>query len=422
MKRLFQLFHAPDQGATTGGPTISEAVSTPVEAPDSGSVAAGFTVEDVDLGHSPAEQVTGPIVVGPKEAGFEDGEAEMERMEAHMENRPVRERGPDGKFLPKAKKPEVQKLLDETKPKIDPKAAKPPVKAAPKPAKPAAVVPTKPAVAAPVAAAKVKIGDAEKTADEWAAELADLRAKAESAGKPAAVEAPKKEEPPALKPEEIAKAEAEKFDKFLADRSAQYKMSPQELDDILAGGEKAADTLARVLTKVEAHGRKFAADEINRMVDHFEKKLEPLVARDQRVSEWQRDQSFLEANADIKNHPKGYETYAKVRKDVEDGYDRISKAVAAGTASRVEKAWHVIRENQTPEALESSLAALTKEELAKIPAEASPNAASEAQPKASQRSPNAARPFNGDRPGGNAAPMNGETDQARHVREMGDRW
>lgn len=397
IRELNRLIFAPDGDSAGGASPI--ALTVPEVAP----AVSEKTVSDVDLGGSKAaEQVYG--VQSPEEAGFGDPVMEMEEMEARAEKRPVRERDPvTGKFLPKGEKaPE----------RVVAKAPAKPAKPQPKPA--AKVEPPKPEVPQ-----KIKLGDEEKTLDEIQAELKELRELKKTQSEAATPPEEKKEKIPVeRKPEEIAAERQQRRDAFISERAKTYFMDPKELDNILAGGEKAVQAFGTALAKVEIETREAMTAEFNRVIGQLWERQNPLVERDQQLAEYQRDHSFLESNQDIKSHPKGYETYRDIRTKLEQGFERIRQAVANNTANAHERVWLANREIQTEESLLSSLATLTREELAKLSPVKSPNAAAPVVEKPTQKSPSTVKPFNGDRPGGAAAPVARETDQARQLREM----
>lgn len=403
MKRFMQFF-APDEGGASAAVAASQA---PIEVTESPSVAADYSVEEVQL-----EPPTG--VIGPKEAMGDDGTDEMERMEANMEGRPVRERDPaTGKFLPKGKKAEEANLVPK---KEEAKAAeKKPVAAKKVAAKPS--VQPKPE-AAP---AKIKIGDQEKTADEWAKEFAEAQEKikaAEAAAKAPPAPAEKKEETPAPKPEELKAQEQEKFEKFIEAAAAKYDVGQDGLDVILTGGGTGSQKLARLLSGVEGYTRKAMVDEFNPIIKEMWDKIQPLIGRDQALAEYKREHTFLSENPDIKDHPKGYEEYQKTVKEMRDGETRIRAEIAAGTASDRDRAWIAFHDTFTPEQVMESVARITKEKLAALPkAEAEPKPEPE---KKVQKTPAASKPFNGDRPGGSSSTPSTETADARQLREMSE--
>lgn len=396
MKRFMQFF-APNDDASAA----VAASQAPIEVPESASVAADYKVEDVNLAPDAG-------VIGPKEAMGDDGTDEMERMEANMEGRPVRERDPaTGKFLPKGQKTEEKNLVPkkEEKPVAKPAAKKP----APKP------VETKPEPAKEPA--KIKIGDQEKTAEEWAKEFSDAQEKlkaAEAVSKGQQQPPEKKEQVTERKPEEIEAERAAKVTDFLSKASKQYEMKPEELDDILAGGPKAVTAFATSLAKVEANTRQWAVEEFNQVLKKMWDKMDPLLKRDSALSEYQREHSFLTDNPEIKDNPKGYETYQTVRKEMQDGEIRIREQIKNGTVSEQDKRWLEWHDTFTPEQVMESIARITKERLAGLPKSEEPKP----EPQKIQKTPAASKPFNGDRPGGSQSAPSTESPQARQLREM----
>lgn len=402
---ILRLLYAPDAAEPAGG-----ASPMTFDVPETPSAATESTVTDVVLDSPVAEAVYG--IKGPKEALGDDGVEEMEKMEAQMQGREPRERGPDGKFLPKGAKKE-ETVADTKKTEAAKPAVKAPAKAAAKP------TPVAKAPATPQASAKVKIGDEEKTAEEWAAEIADTRAKAKvAAEKKTEAAAPEPKTEP--NPEEIAADEAKKLDDFIAREAKKYEIEPKELDTILSGLEGAAPALAKVLTKVEASTRQWATREFNKVIQVMHDRMQPLIEHQQRIADYQRDNGFLEANPEIKAHPQGYATYQKTKADMENGYKDIEEKTQKGTVTPAEAVWLANRKLATQEQYESSLAILTKEELAKLPAQASPNAAPQRQAAAKppERMSAVSKPFNGDRPGGGSSPLKTESADARALREM----
>lgn len=408
---ILRLLYAPDTGGAAAAPAETPGNMT-FSVPEVESAKSDTKVEDVDLtADGPAEAAYG--VLGPKEAGFGDPDEDIERLEAETEGRPMRERGPDGKFLPKAK--DVKKAEDAAKKAAEiPKgkqAAKPAAKVAPKPVAAKAEPKAEPP-------AKFKIGDEEKTAAEWQAHFAELKTKAETAAKapePTHVETPAKTEP---KPEEIAAAEQKKFSDFIEREASKYEMPDAELDTILAGGENGRKALARTLAGIEAHTTRRLCESFNKTFEKLVERVRPLLDRDARLSDYERDHGVLEANPEIKDHPKGFETYQKTRSDWDSGEQRIRDAVKAGSASPQEKAWLAYCDTLDPEQKLATIAKITKEELATVTAEKEEPAETTEPAKVVSRSPAVTKPFNGDRPGGGSARMVAETADARALREM----
>lgn len=397
---LNRLIFAPDND--TGGGTATLEPPMTLEVPEIPMAGNHPEPEEVKI---PETKLPG--VQGPKEAFGEDSELEMENMQADMTGKPRVMRDPvTGKFIPKDKKPEEAKAVEKTdKPVV--KAEKP-VKAAKAPVKP-----TEPATIS-----KFKIGDQEKTPEEWAAHFKELEKKATEAAKPATSE-PAKPTPATVEPDEN-----EIDSKFIADATAKYLLPDDQLDIICSSGAEGAKKLAECFAAVELNTRKAMTQEFNRVLAERDGKLSPVLQHHQQIADYQRDQGFLEANPDIKTHPSGYQTYKQVENEIRDGYNHIRTKIQQGTATPVETAWATIHDNQTPEQFATDLAAHTRGRLAALPAPTpAPVAAAPvpAKPRTPAISPAATKPFNGDRPGGGNSTPKGESEQARQLREM-EEW
>lgn len=381
MKR-FMKFLAPE--AATGAPAAPASIPT-IDVPDIAPATQGSKIEEVKIPSG---------ILSPKEALGEDASEEMEKMEAQMEKRAPRERGPDGKFI---KKDADGNVIPPAKPAVmKPKAAKP----AP--------------VETPKAPEKFKIGDEEKTPEEWAKELKEAREKIAAAAK--TPNSPQ-DVPPEPKPEEIAAQGEQRIKDFIAKAASKYLKKPEELDEILSGGEGASAKLAEALASVEHQTTVRVCGLFNKELAALHERISPLEGHHKLISDYQADQSFLDANADIKGHPKGYETYKTTEASFRSYYGGLKEKVAAGTATPVEQSYSIIFENQDAAQRANDIAHATRAELAKLPVVASPNAAPVV-PKKPAISPAASKPFNGDRPGGSSAAIPTESDQARQIREM----
>lgn len=388
----YRIFFAPDNAQT--------AASEP---------AAPMSVPEIAMPERPAPEVPdigSPLLSrteGPKEAFGRDPSDEIEQMEAKMQNRPVRERDPvTGKFV--TKKAEGEKTEEG---KDDPA---PPTKVA----KPAVKAP-KPVAKAPEPSAKIKIGDEEKTAEEWAAHVKELRSKGEIPKAPEVAAA--KEAPAERKPEEIAAEQAQREQTFLEHASQRYAMKPEELDEILSGGEGAVKATATLLAKVEMNTRQELCNQFNPIIKQLWDRIDPLAKHHQEITDYHYDRDFLEANPDIKSHPAGYSEMRRIDKEMKDGFARINAAVANNTATAQERAWAIIFNDQSPDKYGQDLAYHVREALKKLPiAAASPNAVTPKPPAPPvQKSPQA-KPFIGDRPGGGSAVPQTESADARHIR------
>lgn len=403
--RRFPLYLAPDTAtASPSAPTVD--VGTPdisvpmVETPPR-------AVQDVVLpGNENLEQA--PIlkdlaketrkVRGPEDFGMPSPEESSELMGLT----PKRERGPDGKFVPK----NPQSSPSTQQPKA--KATTPPAAAKPIPTAQPAKTAT-PAPAAPAPVAKVKIGGEEKTAAEWEAEIAALKA-----GKTAAPIPPAEKAAPAKTEAETAAEQQERESKFVTERAKDYTIPEQELDEILVGGAAGAAKLGTLLAKAEMRGRQFAADQVNRFADI----VQPLLDQNQTVQGLMQEAAFLGAHPDIKSNPKGAETFREMKSTMETGFHTIQQKVAAGTASRSEQAWAMLYEDMTPEQRMASIAEHTRAKLATLTPAPAATPAKPATPQVKPNPANVEKPLGGDRPGGSSAAPRGETAEQRLVREV----
>lgn len=406
----FPIFFAPDTAGTSPAPVDvgTGDISVPMVATPERTVQE-VTLPDTGIENAPilkdlpkeTRKVRGPADFGmptPEESSEEIGLT------------PKRERGPDGKFLPKGTQ---QSSPSTQQPKA--KATVPPAAAKPTPtAQPAKTATPAPSTPAPVA--KVKIGGEEKTAAEWEAEIAALKA-----GKTAPI-------PPAEKPTEVpAKTEAEtaaeqkqREDAFLSKAAEGYVIPEAELDEILVGGAKGAAKLASLLAKSEMKGRQFAAAQVNEIAKHYDALLSPILTQNQTVHGLMQEAAFLGANPDIKSNPKGLETFREMKTMMESGRKAIADKINAGTATRREQLWAEEYDETPQDKLMEDLAAHTRAKLATItPAPAAtPPAAKPPTPQVKPNPANVEKPLGGDRPGGASSAPRGETAEQRLVREV----
>lgn len=414
ISRPFPIFFAPDTD-TVGTPPPTQVadvgtseISVPVvQAPER-------RVQEVTLPGQELEQA--PIlkdlpketrkIRGPQDFGMESAEESSERMELT----PKRERGPDGKFIPKGpKQPESSPNSQPPKPKAPtPVVVKAPV-----------TQPAKPAESAPVA--KVKIGNEEKTAEEWAAHFKELQ---EKAGAPAPPNGWKAPEPAAKTAEETAAeaaAQKERETKFVTERAKEYTMPAAELDEILVGGEAGAAKLGTLLARAEMRGRQHAADQVNKLAEHYDNLLAPILTQNQTVQGLMQETAFLGAHPDIKSHPEGAKTFREMKSTMESGRQVIAEKIAAGTASRREQLWAEEYDETPQEKLLDDLAGHTRAKLATLPAPAAPAPPKPAAPKPPAPPTVVEKPLGGDRPGGNAVVHNAETIDQQMARESAQR-
>lgn len=412
----FPIFFAPD-GDAASAPTQVADVGTPeISVPV--IPATPRNVQEVTLPGNEALE-NAPIlkdlpketrkVRGPQDFGMPTAEESAEEMGLI----PKRERDPaTGKFVPKAPQSSPSTQQPKAKATVPPAAQKPTPTAQP-------VKTATPATQAPVAPAKVKIGGEEKTAAEWEAEIAALKA-----GKTAPI--PPAEKPPvapAKTAEETAAetaAQKERETKFLTERAKDYVTTPEDLDILLAGGPKAVEWHAMDRAKLEMRTRQFAADQVNKLAEHYDNLLAPILNQNQTVQSLMQETAFLGAHPDIKSNPKGLETFREMKATMESGRKAIADKITAGTATRREQLWAEEYDEATPESLMNDLAAHTRAKLATLtPAPATtPPAAKPPTPQVKPNPANVEKPLGGDRPGGNGSAPRGETAEQRIVREV----
>lgn len=409
----FPIFFAPDTDGASPAPADvgTGDISVPMVATPERTVHE-VTLPDTGIENAPILKDLPKEtrkVRGPTDFGMPSAEESSEEMGLT----PKRERGPDGKFLPKGpKQPESSPSTQQPKAK----ATTPPAAQKPTPTAQPVKVASQTATAAPVAPAKVKIGGEEKTAAEWEAEIAALKA-----GKP-------QDLPPAAKVPEVATKTAEETaaeqkqreDAFLSKAAEGYVIPDAELDEILVGGAKGAAKLASLLAKSEMNGRQFAADQVNEIAKHYDSILSPILAQNQTVQGLMQEAAFLGAHPDIKSNPKGLETFREMKTTMESGYQAIQSKLSAGTATRSEQAWGMLYEDMTPEQRMESIAEHTRAKLATImPSPVATPAPAKPAPQQVKPNPaNVEKPLGGDRPGGGSATPNAETAEQRIRREV----
>lgn len=413
----FPIFFAPDTAGASPAPVDvgTGDISVPMVATPERTVQE-VTLPDTGIENAPILKDLPKEtrkVRGPTDFGMPSAEESSEEMGLT----PKRERGPDGKFLPKGpKQPESSPSTQQPKAKATaPPAAQKPTPTA-QPVKAASQIST----AAPVAPAKVKIGNEEKTAEEWAAHFKELQ---EKAGAPAPPNGWKPPEPATKTPEETAAetaAQKERETKFVTERAKEYVTTPEDLDILLAGGPKAVEWHAMDRAKLEMRTRQFAADQVNKLAEHYDSILSPILAQNQTVQGLMQETAFLGAHPDIKSNPKGLETFREMKTTMESGYQAIQAKLSAGTATRSEQAWGMLYEDMTPEQRMESIAEHTRAKLATIMPSpvATPAPAKPAPQQVKPNSANVEKPLGGDRPGGGAATPNAETAEQRIRREV----
>lgn len=407
MKR-FPIFFAPD--TDTAAPAVDVGtgdISVPMVPPTPREVKDVVLPGNENLENAPILKDLAKEtrkVRGPSDFGMPTAEESSEEMGLT----PKRERGPDGKFVPKGtqqsspstQQPKAKATIPPAAQKSTPTAA--PVKAA------------EPAAATPAPAAKVKINGMEKTEAEWAEHFKALEAKANGAKtpEPAVV---KQLDAPAKTEEETAAEQKAREDAFLAKTAEGYAMTPEEYDIILAGGAQGVKAHANVMARQEMKLRQFAANEINKVTEHYDALLAPILNQQTTVQGLMQEAAFLGAHPDIKSNPKGAETFREVKNAFENYYREIQAKVAAGTATRSEQALGMLYED-TP--LEQRMNDIAEHTRAKLGPVAAPAAAAPPAPKPPAPKPTIIeKPLGGDRPGSPGSPRS-ETAEQRLVREV----
>lgn len=406
----FPIFFAPDTATAAPIADVGTGdISVPMVATPERTVQE-VTLPDTGIENAPilkdlpkeTRKVRGPADFGmptPEESSEEIGLT------------PKRERGPDGKFLPKQPQSSPSTQQPKAKATVPPAAAKPTPTVQPAKAATPAPAPT------PAPVAKVKIGGEEKTAAEWEAEIAALKA-----GKTAAP-IPPAENPAEKTAEQTAAdtaAQKERETKFVTERAKEYTMPAAELDEILVGGDAGAAKLGTLLARAEMRGRQHAADQVNKLAEHYDNLLAPILSQNQTVQGLMQETAFLGAHPDIKSNPKGLETFREMKTTMESGRRAIAEKIANNTATRREQLWAEEYDETPQDKLMEDLAAHTRAKLATItPAPAATPPATK--PPTPQVKPNPAsgeKPLGGDRPGGASSAPRGETAEQRLVREV----
>ena len=409
-----RIFFAPDN-IPTGGSGLEVPVVAAPERPAAQEVKVpvheGATKVAETLGLVPAIKIK-----GPKELLGESPEESMAEFNKPPEK--AAERDPvTGKFKPKEgseKAPEKKK----------PDAKKPD---AAKPGEKPAETDTTP---------RFKVGDKLMTQAELDQHLAELEKKAKPAEevKPIEKKAKPAEEVKPIEetPEAKAEAEQKRYKEFVEKRQTELdlkefgiELTEEAHDIILSGGPKAIaahlDMLKKLAVGIEMGYRQFFASQANPLFAQ----LEPLIRDRQQIEQFRNENSFLGANPDIKDHPKGVETYRTVAGELHKYYSDLQQKAASGKLSPVEHAWATIYENQTREEFDADVAHHTRERLKAIPAAAAPAAAAPAVVPAAEKpaatvkpKPAPAKPFGGERPGGASATPSTKSDQSKFVEDL----
>lgn len=367
------LFLAPD-GDATGTETITApGVDIPVIEP----ATTDTNITDVVI---PESGIKGPADLF--------GESPEESMAAAEEKMGKKRKEPEAKPIeqkPAAKKPDAKPKKEPVKPVVEVKP------------EPAAVTP-----------AKVKIGDEEKTAEEWAAHFKELQEKA----KPP--EAAKPKEEPKETPDP-AKETAAKKEAWITTASKNYAPDEKDLDVILSGGQPAVQKLGQLLAKQAADTREWMATGHAADFAALQDLVKPLLDREKTLAQFHDETSALASQPQLKTHPKGLETYRQVKAEYEQSYQTITDKINAGQeVSPQERAWALLYGSQTPEDMRNSI---IQHAVSKLPA--SPENGT-AKPVAAvvKPPPRITTPLRTDKPGGGAPAQKQETKDGQVIRSL----
>lgn len=385
MKR-FPIFYATEGETIAGSGIAVPVIASPVAQP----------VHDVNLSPTKVD-VAKEIGVdtglrGPADIFGEEEAPEKvtDRIERDMKGP---ERGPDGKFLPKK--------TDAAPAMVKPVAAKP--------EKPIAAK-TEPIAAAP---AKIKIGDQEKTAEEWAAIVAD------KADKPAA-EKPAEQAKTEPKPEEIAAQEQSArraWEDSARQTYAKYMPSQEAVDKALASGDPKElyemFTLKPMLA-LEENMRKWSIATFGPHLEQLNGQLTPIASAQEQAKQYQAEHQFIEAHPEIKSvvaaDPAKMAVHRQVNEDLRQEIDDMKMLLDANPSNARAKA--------RLDALSSNfLGEMAKETKARYAAGGIVVTPEPAKP--APKKPVAEKPLNGDRPGASSA-IKTETNEQRMARELNE--
>lgn len=383
-----RIYHAEDDGSQISGggqipdiPIITqESNTTVVDVPISVNPAVEHAASRAI---SPAKDLglAMPKLKGPKELGISDDDPKdlMRSIDNRLKGgaKAATPRGPDGKFLPKdsTPAPKTEVVQPQAAPKATPVAKAPPVKPA----------------AAPQ---KIKIGDEEKTPEEWAQTLAELKGAKPEQAKPEQTEQPESKATDAPADDDDAKEQ-----QFLEAFAESMGYTQDEIDDVLATGDpkKFSALIGRAMLDI----RKSFADQINRQFEQIDAQLNgmaPLTDLQKQIEAARNEATFLNSNPDIAQHEQGKEEMQKVRAEYRTSYDTVKAKVANGTASQGEKGWLMLYESLTPDQQNEQVAQHVRSRLG-----IQKGATLTPAPAAKKPTAPASKPFGGDRPGGAGA-------------------
>lgn len=293
-----------------------------------------------------------------------------------MVKAPERQRGEDGKFLPVEGEPKT--VIAE--PKIE--------------------------------TPKIKIGDEEKTAEEWAAEFKALK---EPPKTPETKPVEQKKDEPADKERAAAELKAQR-EAFITEEAKRYTPTQEEFDSMLAKGDAA--TFGKYFAQLAADLREWTVENVQPHLTRLDNDMKPITEQQKQIREYESERDFLGQHADIKANSKGIEEARKVRGELSGYYDTIQQKIAQGTASAQEQEHARLFEQATPEKFNADVAFYVRQRLGikegTPPTPAPVSAPAATTPPAPTPQP---KPPGGQAPGGTGAPIQ-LSEQQKHIARM----
>jgi hypothetical protein len=251
-----------------------------------------------------------------KELGLSEAPSDAINREAK------RIRDEHGKFV------KTPKGFGEEEPPPAPKLGEPTPEKTAK-AKPAAPAEVKTDPAPP---AKIKIGDQEKTAEEWAAWHKELeeksKAKLPEEKPPESAEVKK----PEKTPDELSAEQKQRRDQWFTETVKSYSPTEQDLDVILSGGKPAVAKLGELLASVAERERQWFSDSVQPFLDKldgFDGRIAPVIEQTELATRYQAEHDFLTSNPDIKGHAEGMKTMREVAELLHAEHDGLAQTIAA---------------------------------------------------------------------------------------------
>lgn len=408
---IARIFFAPDTDAATGGAAPAP-MGAAIESVSHTSSASA--PKEVDLSPSPKPKPISAIeklgldkgrIQGPKDALGSSAtpkatiKAEVKRLQNKFTpkhivpradiappSKPVvkateRQRGEDGKFLPVEGEPKAVIAA----PKIEPP--------------------------------KIKIGNQEKTAEEWESEFKALKEPPKpSEAKPAE----QKKDEPADKEREATELKSQR-ESFIKEEMKRYTIDGAAMDKALASNDSTAvpSLIAETFAKLAADLREWTVANVQPHLDRIGNDLRPFTEQQKQIREYESERDFLGQNADIKANPKGIEEARKVRGELSGYYDTIQQKIAQGTATVQEQEHARLFEQATPEKFNADVAFYVRQRLGikeGAPPTPTPAPVATPTPVVVTAAPQP-KPPGGQAPGGTGAPIQ-LSEQQKHIARM----